>query len=771
MTPKKNSSRHPSQPDAERFRLLVSSIADYAIFMLDAKGHVTSWNPGAEKLSGYSADEIIGSHFSRLYTPEGLEAGSPQKDLDLSAREGSADLEGWRIRKDGSRYWASVHLTPLRNEVGQVTGFAQIARDLTARHAESEALRISEERFRSLLEDVRDYAIFTLDPQGIVTSWNAGARHIKGYEAHQIIGTHFSRFYPREAVERRWPEHELAVARLDGRFEDEGWRVRADGSRFWANVVITAARDSRGALVGFSKITRDLTERRRHEESLRQSEERLRLLIDGVQDYAIFMLDASGMVSSWNRGAQRIMGYPAPEIIGKHYSHLHRAEDVTSNRPWRELANAREHGREEVESWRVRKDGSVFWASSVITALREDTDEGVKGFAAVVRDLTLRQHTERLEDSARRMQEFVAMLAHELRNPLAPIRNAVSLMAKKGMGDATLEAMRQTIDRQSLHLARILDELLDVNRIAVGRFTIERQQVDFKEVVARSLEASKPLIDARGHALHTQVPNAHLEVQGDAVRLTQTIVNLLNNAAKYTKPGGRIDLLVSVRGGDIEVVVRDTGKGIAPDMLGRIFELFMQIDPAENGQQGGLGVGLALVKHVVELHGGQVTAHSEGLGRGAEFRVTLPLAVHHPRPIEELTGEPVSEESAVLRVLVVDDNADAADSLAMLLRIMGHDTRTAYDGPQALEVAGEFLPDLVFLDIGMPHMNGYEVAQRLLETCTDPPVLAALTGWGQEADRQRAREAGFHRHLVKPAAEEQLRSLLQEVAETRRPQH
>jgi PAS domain S-box-containing protein len=557
------------------------------------------------------------------------------------------------------------------------------------------------------------------------------------------------------------------VARLDGRFEDEGWRVRSDGSRFWANVVITAARDAHGTLVGFSKITRDLTERRRHDEMLRESEERLRLLIDGVQDYAIFMLDSSGMVSSWNRGAQRILGYPAAEIIGKHYSHLHRAEDVTGNRPWHELANARERGREEVESWRVRKDGSVFWASSVITSLRDDGDEGVKGYATVVRDLTLRQHSEQLEDAARRMHEFVAMLAHELRNPLAPIRNAVSLMAKKGIADPTLDAMRQTIDRQSLHLARILDELLDVNRIAVGRFTIERQRVDLKDVITRSVEASKPLIDARTHKLNVQLPNASLETEGDAVRLTQAFVNLLNNAAKYTKPGGRIDFLVAVRGGDVEAVVRDTGRGIAPGMLGRIFDLFVQIDPTENGQQGGLGVGLALVKHVVELHGGQIEARSEGLGHGAEFRVTLPLAVAHPRSVEALAEQPRAKDSAGLRVLVVDDNADAADSLALLLRIMGHETRTAYDGPEALRVAQAFVPDVVFLDIGMPHMNGYEVAQRLLESGADPPVLAALTGWGQEADRQRAREAGFHRHLVKPAGEEQLRALLAEVAATR----
>ena len=304
-------------------------------------------------------------------------------------------------------------------------------------------------------------------------------------------------------------------------------------------------------------------------------------------------------------------------------------------------------------------------------------------------------------DTARRMHEFVAMLAHELRNPLAPIRNAVSLMAKKGISDPTLDAMRQTIDRQSLHLTRILDELLDVNRIAVGRFTIERQRIDLKEVIARSIEASKPLIDVRAHALNIELPDAPLEVQGDAVRLTQAFINLLNNAAKYTKPGGRIDFLVSFHGGDVEAIVRDPGRGIAPDMLGRIFELFVQIGPGETGQYGGLGVGLALVKHVVELHGGHIEARSEGLGRGAEFRVTLPLAVTQPRSVERLADEPSAKHSPALRVLVVDDNADAADSLALLLRIMGHETRTAYDGPDALKAAQEYAPDVVFLDIYM----------------------------------------------------------------------
>jgi hypothetical protein len=731
--------------------------------MLDGTGHVISWNRGAEAIKGYAADEIIGSHFSRFYPADAVAQNLPARELEIAAQSGRFEGEGLRVRKDGSTFWANVVITRMLDSTGQLIGFSKITRDFSSRRKEELALRLSEERFRLLVTGVRDYAIFMLDPQGIVTTWNAGAEFIKGYSADEIIGSHFSRFYPPEAIARQLPETELRGALMQGRYEDEGWRIRKDGGRFWANVIITAVRDSSGRLLGFSKITRNLTERRRHEEDLRRSEERFRLLVDGVTEYAIMMLDAEGFVTSWNAGAERIKGYKAKEILGQHVSHFYPSEAVMANQPWEDLSVARAEGRVASEGWRVRKDGTLFWASTVVTALH-DQDGRPYGFAKVTQDLTQRRHAEALADTTQRMHEFIAMLAHELRNPLAPIRNAVALMGRKGLQDPTLESMRQTIDRQSVQLTRLLDELLDVNRIARGQFTIERELIDVRDVISRAVEASRPLIDSRSHSIEVRAAETPVLVLGDAVRLTQAIVNLLNNAAKYTPDGGRIRLNTSVRGAEIEITVTDNGKGIEREMLEKVFDLFVQVDPTSNAMLGGLGVGLALVRRVIELHGGSIQARSDGKGRGADFVARLPLAIQQMRVI---TATKEREENAIpqLRVLIVDDNADSADTLGLLLDSMGQYVCTVYDGPAAIAAAQTFKPNLVLLDIGMPEMSGYEVARAIRALKSEmAPILVAITGWGQEADKERAKNAGFHHHFVKPISDEALRRIISEAA-------
>ena len=756
------------EPDERSFRILVSTIRDYAIFMLDTAGRVISWNAGAEAIKGYKPHEIIGCHFSKFYTEAAVASGFPDHELVVAAETGRFEDEGWRVKRDGSQFWANVIITALRDERGVLMGFSKVTRDLTERRLHEEALRDSEERFRSLIEGVRDYAIFMLDPNGFVTTWNAGAQKIKGYEAHEIIGKHFSCFYEADAIRARYPEQELRAATLDGRWEDEGWRIRKDGSRLWANVVITAMRDAKGNLIGFSKITRDLTERRKLEDAMHREQERFRLLVDGVTEYAIMMLDKDGFVTSWNAGAERIKGFAAGEILGKHISHFYRSEDVAANKPWRDLARARDSGRATDEGWRVRKDGSLFWASTVVTALR-DADGKLYGFAKVTQDLSDRRNAESLAETAQRMQEFIAMLAHELRNPLAPIRNAVALMGLKGLQDPTLEAMRQTIDRQSTHLTRLLDELLDVNRIARGHFSIERQPVDLQEVISRAVETVRPLIDKHGHRFQTVLPQGAIPVSGDAVRLTQALVNILNNAAKYTPRGGDIRLSVGLRHGDVEIRTRDTGIGIDRSQLENVFDLFVQVSPESANELGGLGVGLALVRRIVELHGGSVQARSSGHGLGSEFIIRLPLA-HHTIQAVDISQAETSVEPRTLRVLVVDDNHDAADSLRMLLESMNQMVFTVYDGASALAAAKTFRPDVVLLDIGMPQMSGYEVARRLLASSGAEglrPTLAAVTGWGQEADRKRARECGFRYHFVKPVSDTAIRSMLVDESKPR----
>ena len=631
--------------------------------------------------------------------------------------------------------------------------------------------RIDPKLYELMAKSVQDYAIFLLDARGHVMSWNPGAQRIKGYAAEDIIGKHFSTFYTQPDIERKWPEEELRRATTDGRFQDEGWRVRKDGARFWAYVVITALRDDKGKLLGFSKITRDLTDRKRQEEELRRTEQRFRLLVEGVQDYAIFMLSPDGTVSSWNAGARRIKGYEASEIIGKHFSHFYSQEDIDAGKPWGELAMAREHGRAEDEGWRVRKDGSRFWARVVVTALH-DSEGRLYGFAKVTQDLTQRQQSQAVEVAARQVQDFIAVLAHELRNPLAPIRNAAQLLKDVRIGDEGLEIARRAIDRQSAQLARIVDDLLDVGRITRGTFGIHPARTDLQEIVTRAVEAARPNIESARHELTIDMPPGAVYVQADELRLTQALTNILNNAARYTDPGGQI--LISMRRDSLNgrpgvaLSVRDTGRGIEPEFLTSIFGMFVQGREATTGRaQGGLGVGLALARSIVELHHGNLQAISEGRGKGSEFIITLPAEAAAARavPAGKATqaGWPLEAQSA-RRVLVVDDNVDAGSMLAALVRQLGHDVLVVHDGEEALRVAESYHPNVILLDIGMPGMNGFDVARALRERGITPaPRIVAVTGWGKPEDERRTREAGFDMHLIKPVEESQIRAALEAI--------
>jgi PAS domain S-box-containing protein len=617
--------------------------------------------------------------------------------------------------------------------------------------------------YKTLVDQAKDYAVFILHPDGRIMTWNQGAQLIKGYAPEEIIGRHFSIFYTQEAVDSGWPAQELKVAALEGRLDDEGWRVRKDGSRFWASVVITALRDDGGKLIGFSKITRDLTDRKLHEEALRQSEERFRLLIEGVTDYAIYMLDPEGIITSWNQGAERIKGYERHEVLGKHYSKFYTPEDIERGKPWDELATARRTGRAEEEGWRLKKSGERFWARVIVSALY-DGDGRLRGFAKVTQDLTQRRHLQELEQAARNMNEFIAVLAHELRNPLAPIRSAIQVMGKASPGDPRHEGMRQTIDRQSAQLARIVDDMIDISRISRGMLSIERVPVDLNEAIRHAIETAAPLIESARHILEVSLSPHPLMVSGDSNRLTQLLTNLLNNAARYTLPGGRISITAIAEGSSATVSVRDSGRGIAPEMIDRIFGMFVQGSASTPQVDGGLGIGLALARRLAELHGGTLEAASEGIDKGSDFTVRLPALATAPASREAANPDasfgrpPVSR-----RVLIVDDNVDAAIALHLLLKALGHETTVAHDGASALKRAQEFHPDVVLLDIGMPGIDGYEVARRLRQLKMDRPLrIVAVTGWGKEDDRARSREAGFDLHLVKPVDMTDLANALSE---------
>jgi PAS domain S-box-containing protein len=619
-----------------------------------------------------------------------------------------------------------------------------------------------EQRFRLLVEAIEDYAIFILDPTGHIVTWNTGAQKIKGYKANEIIGKHVSVFYAPDAIATGWPDEELRRAAALGRFEDEGWRLRKDGTRFWANVVITRLLAPDGSLQGFAKVTRDLSERKRHEQDLQESEERFRLLIDNVRDYMICMLGPDGTVQSWNGGAQLIMGYRADEIIGKHFGTFFPRSDAALNKPARELAAAYERGRVEEEAWRVRKDGSMFWANVVVTAVF-DNDGKLRGYAKVVRDMTDRHRLEQLEKSSRRINEFLAMLGHELRNPLAPIRNSVSILQLEALTSPTIKGARDMIDRQLTHLTRLVDDLLDVGRVTTGKIALQKEIVAIGDVVQRSVEASRGMIDSRAHFLSLDVPSEPLFVNGDVTRLTQVFQNLLNNAAKFTPKGGHISVSVVEDEGTIVVRVRDTGIGISADATANIFDLFAQETERINPSESGLGIGLTVARSIVEMHGGTIEVSSEGEDKGAEFTVRLPTSRAKPaeRDAPETARPPITSR---LRVLVVDDNRDAAESLALLVRMMGHDARHVYDGASAIVLAKEFQPHVALLDLAMPRTNGFDLQKQLRAIDTSRPMtIAAITGLGQTQTRRRALDAGFDQFMVKPVAIQNLVELFGQV--------
>ncbi|HET6315833.1 MAG TPA: PAS domain S-box protein, partial [Chloroflexota bacterium] len=406
--------------DATLLQLLMERMVDYAIFLLTPDGHVASWNAGAERLKGYTADEIVGQHFSRFYTDEDRAAGRPAHLLTIASNAGRVEDVGWRVRKDGSRFWADVVITALRDDEGVLRGFAKVVRDQSETRIAEEQLSRSEQRFSTLVDSIKDYAIFLLSPDGTVLTWNQGAERLKGYAPHEIIGQSFERFYPAELRAAGHPQELLSIAIADGRVEEEGWRVRKDGSLFWADVVITALRNDNDKLIGFAKVTRDLSDRRAAEEQLRLSEERFRTLVDSIKDYAIFRLAPDGTVLTWNLGAQTLNGYFAQEIIGQSFELFYTEEDRRGGRPRALLAIAREQGRVEDKGWRVRKGGERFWADVVITALRNEHGELV-GYAKVTRDLTeqlqaendraARLAAERTAERIERLQTATAALA------------------------------------------------------------------------------------------------------------------------------------------------------------------------------------------------------------------------------------------------------------------------------------------------------------------------------------------------------------------------
>jgi signal transduction histidine kinase/CheY-like chemotaxis protein len=502
-----------------------------------------------------------------------------------------------------------------------------------------------------------------------------------------------------------------------------------------------------------------------------------RTALDAVRE-AVFALDPNGCVSFENRAAEQLTGIGIDVARNRRLSEVLELRDPATGRPLEFdlprnghsasplIQNAiltRADGTEHrLEAHLDPVPGENGSPSGSVLVLSEPAGDGA--------DPELLRRSEELVAADRRKDQFLAMLAHELRNPLAPIRNAVELMRQVETVDPSFQPSREMVERQVKHLARLVDDLLDVSRLTQGSIRLRKEPVDLGDAVERAADSTRPLIDSRNHTLTLDLPAKPIRLEGDAARLEQVVSNLLNNAAKYTMPGGHIRLGVDKEGEEAVIRVRDNGIGVPPDVLGRVFEPFVQSDGSLARSEGGLGIGLTLVRSLVEMHGGTVEAHSPGLGQGSEFVIRLPIrlpngaSVSAPEPSFSRETNPFTPARPV-RVLVVEDNVDAAESLATLLRLWGHDVRVVHDGLEALDAAQAYQPEVVLLDIGLPGLDGYQVAERLRsEVGLDHALLVAMTGYGQPEDRRRSREAGIDHHFVKPVEPFVLRNLLAEVA-------
>lgn len=785
----------------------LASIGD-GVIVTDAEGHVTFLNPVAEQLTGWSSSEARNATFAEVFRIVNEYTGAPvdhpvAKVIESGRIVGLAN-HTMLISRDGRRIPIDDSGAPIRHN-GSLLGIVVVFRDVTERRrAERERARLA------AIVEGSDDAIASKTLDGIVTSWNPSAARLFGYKPEEIIGKSITLIIPPE----RQAEEDTILGQLRrGERVDhfETVRLAKDGTRIDVSLTISPVRDPSGAIVGASKIVRDITARKRSERRLREEIQVRNLLGDAAQAVVHAQLDLQRVVQSVTDIAREITGaafgaffYNVQDERGESYrlytisgapveafSKFPQPRNTAVFGPaFRGEANVRSgditadpryghnppyHGMPEghlpvrsylavpVKAASGEVLGALFFghpepdvfterAERLVAAVAAQAAvavESARAHQALKREIEQRKQAEHaLSQADRRKDEFLAMLAHELRNPLAPIRNATELLSHMLANDANAQAALGMIKRQGVQLSRLVDDLLDVSRITTGRIQLKREPIDLATVITQAVETVESQVREKRHRLSTTTLSYEpLYVQGDFARLVQCVGNILANATKYTEPGGEIWVRTH---GDEEsafIEVSDTGAGIPPELLPHVFDLFVQSDRTLDRAQGGLGIGLAVVKRLVEMHRGEVTAHSEGLGRGSTFELRLPR-IARPALIPP-AGERFEAEPR--RVLIVDDNADAANSLALLLKFNGHETHAVYSGKEALASMELFKPDVAVLDIGLPEMNGYDLARQMRKMPHSRALrLIALTGYGQVEDQQRAQAAGFDGHLVKP---------------------
>jgi len=662
----------------------------------------------------------------------------------------------------------SLAITALTGLLLVSAAFMLSQRSIDGRLRAAEAIDEQREYLRVTLASIGD-GVITTDAGGRIDYLNAVAESLTGWSLHEAVGQPVeSVFRILNEQTRQLVDNPASAALKEGAIvglANHTVLLRKDGSECPIDDSAAPIKTAAGAVAGSVLIFRDVSERRRLEvnEAKRLAEARFLASIVESSEDAIVSKSLDGTIQTWNVAAERLFGYTAAEAIGRHISLVIPADRATEEDAI--IARIRSGERvEHFETVRMRMDGQPVHVSLTISPIRDEAGH-VVGASKIARNIMDRKQAEQriygllgeLKAADRRKDEFLAMLAHELRGPLAPVRNALEALKLSVGFDEGVRQAYAMMDRQLAHLVRLVEDLIDVSRITRGTIALRKAPVELASILHHSVEASRPLAKASRHQVDVTLPSEPIHVQADATRLAQVFSNILNNACKYTEPGGRIGLTAERANGDAVVTITDSGAGIPPDKLDEIFELFTQVDRTLERSQGGLGLGLALAKRLVEMHQGSIQAFSNGPGTGSRFVVRLPVIAQPQQREVPATLQP----AAPRRILVVDDNPDTAASLAMLLKMTGNETSTANDGLAAVDAAEAFHPDVILLDIGLPKLNGLDVCRRIREQPWGQRiVMVALTGWGQEDDRRKSQEAGFDHHMVKPLDYNELMKLL-----------
>jgi len=767
------------------FEVTLSSIGD-AVITTDVQSKVTYLNPVAESMIGWTSAQARGEPLERVfrivneYTRQTV-ANPIGRALQTGNIVGLANHTAL-IDKNGRVIPIEDSAAPIRDTQGKVIGAVMVFHDVSDRRRVEDALRTSEERLRATFNQAA-VGIVVADLNGRFLEANPRFCDILGYSFDELQQLTFAQIVHPEDLSGSQAEARVLLAGEIQHCAFENRYIRKDGAALWGRTTLALLRDAGGEAQRIVGIVEDITDRKDTERALRESRAQAQEIRSGLaaivesSDDAIISKTLEGVITTWNQGAERIFGYTAGEVIGKPVTLLIPPNQIDEEPTI--LQKLRRGERiDHYETVRLSKGGTLLDVSLTVSPVK-DLNGTIIGASKIARDITQRKRMEAalreeiaireraeaaLREADRRKDEFLALLAHELRNPLAPIRYALAGNKKAGRTPEQRKRAEDIIERQVTHMSRLLDDLLDISRITRGTLELKKNPTELTLAVGTAIETARPILDAKNHTLSLDLPTTAVRLEADPVRLAQAFSNLLINAAKYTDPGGHIQLRAAQDGHEVVVTIRDNGIGISADMMPRLFTLFSQAQTALGRAEGGLGIGLSLVRGVVTLHGGSIEARSDGPGTGSEFIVRLPIGT----PLAEVTDIEATAENLVpgagLKILVVDDNRDAADACASLLELSGHHVQTAYTGRHALELAETFRPHAVLMDIGLPDFSGYELATKIRAAPWGRGVLLiAVTGWGQEEDRRRALEAGCDHHLTKPIAPETVESLLQSL--------